>query len=50
LKTVGLFPAAASLTKPALRAAFLDAGFEIIEERVFGTNPHGPYWVARKVG
>lgn len=50
LKAVGLFPAAASLTKPALRAALHDAGFEIIEERLFGTNPHGPYLVARKVG
>jgi cyclopropane fatty-acyl-phospholipid synthase-like methyltransferase len=48
LRLLGIFPAAASLTKTALRQAIGDTGFEIVDERVFGTNPHGPYIVARK--
>jgi SAM-dependent methyltransferase len=48
LRVLGIFPAATSLTKLALRQAIRDAGFEIVEERVFGTNPHGPYIVAQK--
>ncbi|MCF1505716.1 class I SAM-dependent methyltransferase [Afifella sp. H1R] len=48
LRTFGLFPKANALTKPALREAIRQAGFEIVDERVFGTNPHGPYIVARK--
>lgn len=48
LRTIGLFPAATSLTKGELEAALTRAGFEIVETRVFGSNPHGPYWVARK--
>ena len=50
LRLFGLFPPAEALTKPALRRAIGDAGFEIVEERVFGKNPHGPYIVARKAG
>lgn len=49
LRTIGLFPAASFLSKPALRAAFAAAGFEILDERVFGTNPHGPFIVARRI-
>ena len=48
LRTLGLFPPANALTKTALRQAVRDAGFEIVDERVFGANPHGPYLVARK--
>jgi ubiquinone/menaquinone biosynthesis C-methylase UbiE len=48
LRTVGLFPTANALTKTALRETVRDAGFEIVEERVYGANPHGPYLVARK--
>ncbi|ALK10670.1 class I SAM-dependent methyltransferase [Blastochloris viridis] len=47
LRLLGIFPSAASLTKAALRQAIRDAGFTIVDERVFGTNPHGPYIVAR---
>lgn len=31
-----------ALTQTALRQTIGDAGFEIVDERVFGTNPHGP--------
>jgi ubiquinone/menaquinone biosynthesis C-methylase UbiE len=48
LRLVGLFPAAHFLTRPALRAALAKTGFEIIDERVFGANPHGPFIVARR--
>ena len=48
LRAVGMFPPANALTRPALRQAIQAAGFEIVEEKVFGTNPHGPYMVARK--
>jgi ubiquinone/menaquinone biosynthesis C-methylase UbiE len=50
LKAVGLFPAAHFLTKPALRAALTSVGFEILDARVFGSNPHAPFIVARRVG
>ncbi|WP_026381872.1 class I SAM-dependent methyltransferase [Afifella pfennigii] len=48
LRAVGLFPPVNALTKTALREKIRDAGFQIVDERVFGTNPHGPYIVARK--
>ncbi|MBZ8133971.1 class I SAM-dependent methyltransferase [Afifella sp. IM 167] len=48
LRTLRLFPQVNALTKDALRQTIRDAGFEIADERVFGTNPHGPYIVARK--
>ena len=47
LRTFGLFPPANALTKTALREAIRDAGFDIVDERVYGANPHGPYLVAR---
>jgi SAM-dependent methyltransferase len=50
LRVLGLFPSAAWLTRASLRQAIRDAGFDIEDERVFGTNPHGPYIVARKPG
>jgi SAM-dependent methyltransferase len=48
LRSVGLFPPVNALSKPVLRNSIRDAGFEVLEERVFGANPHGPYLVARK--
>ena len=48
LRALRLFPPATPLTKPALRQAICDAGFEIVDESVFGGNPHGPYIVARR--
>ncbi|KIZ39241.1 MULTISPECIES: class I SAM-dependent methyltransferase [Rhodopseudomonas] len=48
LRGLGLFPPVNALTRPALRQAMIDAGFVIEDERVFGSNPHGPYIVARK--
>ena len=48
LRAVGMFPPAKALTGPALRQAIQDAGFQFAQDRVFGTNPHGPYIVARK--
>jgi SAM-dependent methyltransferase len=49
LRAFNLFPPARALTKPALRQAIADAGFEIAEERVFGKNPHGPFMVAKRL-
>ncbi|ABE41432.1 Methyltransferase type 12 [Rhodopseudomonas palustris BisB5] len=48
LRSIGLFPRAQALTRPALLQTLRDAGFEIADERVFGDNPHGPYIVARR--
>jgi SAM-dependent methyltransferase len=48
LRLVGLFPAVNALTKAALRQAIARAGLDIVEERIFGKTPHGPYIVARK--
>ena len=50
LRAFKMFPPARAFTKPALRQAIAAAGFEIVEERVFGKNPHGPYMVAKKTG
>jgi cyclopropane fatty-acyl-phospholipid synthase-like methyltransferase len=50
LRAFGLFPPARELTKMALRQAIGEAGFEIVDERVFGKNPNGPYIVCRKNG
>lgn len=48
LKTVGLFPPALFLTEAQLRQMLRDAGFEIIDHRVFGTRSQNPYLVSRK--
>jgi len=48
LRALGLFPAALLLTQGQLRRAMLDAGFEIIEQRVFGAYPQNPYIVAQR--
>ncbi|MCB6178555.1 class I SAM-dependent methyltransferase [Rhodobacter sp. Har01] len=50
LRSIGMFPPANRLTRADLRLAILNAGFEIVEEHVFGENPHGPYIVARRPG
>lgn len=50
LRSLGLFPPVNALTKTALRQTVRDAGFAIVDERVFGGSPHGPYIVARKPG
>lgn len=50
LRRVGLFPAATMLDVGALRDALHRAGFEIVEEKVFGGYPQNPYIVARKSG
>jgi len=49
LRGLGLFPPVNALTKQALRQSMLDAGFAIVDERVFGGNPHGPYIVAARL-
>jgi ubiquinone/menaquinone biosynthesis C-methylase UbiE len=48
LRVVGMFPAVTSLTLSQLRQAILEAGFEIVEERIFGKYRQNPYVVARK--
>jgi SAM-dependent methyltransferase len=48
LKSVGLFPPAASLTKAQLRQLLQAAGFTIVDYRVFGTRTQNPYLVLRK--
>lgn len=48
LQLVGLFPATTTLSAVQLRQALRDAGFEIIDERVFGEYRQNPYIVARK--
>ena len=47
LRVIGLFPKVNMLTEPALRQAILAAGFEIVDQRQFGTRPQNPYIVAR---
>ena len=48
LRLVGLFPVASSLSEPGLRQAILDAGFEIVDQRLFGEYRQNPYIVAQK--
>lgn len=48
LRTIGLFPPATYLTQAQFRNMLHDAGFEIVDHRVFGTRPQNPYFVARK--
>jgi cyclopropane fatty-acyl-phospholipid synthase-like methyltransferase len=48
LRAFGLFPPATSLSVAQLRQAILDAGFEIVDQRIFGSLPQNPYIVARK--
>jgi predicted TPR repeat methyltransferase len=48
LRVFGLFPPSATLGVAHLHRAILDAGFEIVDQRVFGERPQNPYIVARK--
>ena len=48
LRALRLFPTSAALTVEQLRKAIVEAGFEIVAERVFGTRPQNPYIVARR--
>jgi ubiquinone/menaquinone biosynthesis C-methylase UbiE len=50
LRVFGLFPFAAPLGATRLRQAIRDAGFETVDERLFGNYPQNPYIVARKAG
>lgn len=48
LRAIGIFPAVTPLTISQLRHVFLKAGFEIVDERIFGKYRQNPYIVARK--
>ncbi len=48
LKVFGLFPPATLLTEAQLRQMLQDAGFILVDHRVFGTRQQNPYFVARK--
>jgi SAM-dependent methyltransferase len=48
LKVLGLFPPATLLTEVQLRQMLQDAGFILVDHRVFGTRQQNPYFVARK--
>ena len=50
LRVFGLFPVAASLAATQLRQSIRDAGFEIVDERLFGNYTHNLYIVACKHG
>jgi hypothetical protein len=47
-RAFGLFPAATMRSAVQLRAAIINSGLEIIDERVFGEHQQNPYIVARK--
>ena len=48
LKSIGLFPPATFLTEVQLRQMLHDAGFAIVDHRVFGSRPQDPCFIARK--
>ncbi len=48
LRVFGLFPVAASLSAFQLCQAIRDAGYEIVDKRIFGDYPQNPYIVASK--
>jgi ubiquinone/menaquinone biosynthesis C-methylase UbiE len=50
LRVFGLFPVAASLGATQLRQSIRDAGFEIVDEHLFGDYTQNPYIVACKHG
>ena len=50
LRIFGLFPVAASLGATQLRQSIRDAGFEIVDERLFEDHTQNPYIVACKPG
>lgn len=48
LRLIGLFPPASFLRCGDIDRALLDAGFDIVERKVFGAFPQNPYLVARR--
>ncbi len=50
LRLIGMFPSTARLTSASLTGAITEAGFVIIDQRIFGTHPQNPYSVAQKFG
>ncbi len=48
LRAVGLFPPVTYLSVSQLQQTIQDAGFEIVDQRVFGSRPQNPYIIARK--
>lgn len=48
LKAFGLFPPATFLTEAQLRRMLQDAGFAIVDHKIFGTRPQNPYFIARR--
>lgn len=49
LRAVGMFPAVTPYTVSQLRHAILNAGFEIVDDRIFGKYWQNPYIIARKL-
>lgn len=50
LRMIGMFPVATQLGVAQLQQTLQDAGFEIVEQRIFGAYPQNPFIVARKAG
>lgn len=50
LRPIGMFPAAARLTSTSLARAITEAGFVIVDQRMFGAYPQNPYSVSQKTG
>lgn len=48
LRLIGMFPLAAQQSSASLARAITDAGFVIIDQRIFGTHPQNPYSVAQR--
>ncbi|WFE74932.1 bifunctional 2-polyprenyl-6-hydroxyphenol methylase/3-demethylubiquinol 3-O-methyltransferase UbiG [Roseinatronobacter sp. S2] len=48
LQVVRLFPDAAILSEAQLQQAIRGAGFDIVDQKVFGPHPQNPYIVARR--
>lgn len=48
LRVFGLFPASNLLTQTELRQGIFAAGFEIVDQQIFGAYPQNPYIVARR--
>lgn len=48
LRLFGLFPAATTLSVAQLQQTIRSAGFDIVEQQVFGAYPQNPYIVARR--
>lgn len=48
LRPLGLFPGMTYVSEKSLHAALRAAGFEIVDQRVFGTRPQNPWIVARR--